>query len=83
MLLALEMTDAYRPTFGIVYRDCFNLICAVDQRMMNGEFVKVEDYQKALGHIRDYGVMNGLKAGSIRSVFMLAHMESGCTLSVS
>jgi hypothetical protein len=77
MLLAVEMADVYRPSFGIVYRDCLNLVYAVDQRMMNGEFPKDEDYHKALGHIRDYGVMNGLKADSIRSAFTLAHTLSG------
>jgi hypothetical protein len=71
------MTDVYKPTFGVVCKTCFNRVRDLDRRMVNGEFVGAKEYHRELAHIRDYGVMNGLKADMIRYLFEMAHDCSG------
>jgi hypothetical protein len=35
-----------------------------------------EEYQQALGRIRDYGIMNGLDARTINETFRIAHADA-------
>jgi hypothetical protein len=56
---------------------CYERVYALDRMKIEGRFADEESYQKALGRIRDYGVMRGLKAKDIRIVFSDAHAQSG------
>jgi hypothetical protein len=71
------MADVYKPAFGVVCKVCFNRVRDLDRRMVNGEFVDVEQYYRELARIRDYAVMKGLKADMIRYLFECAHERSG------
>jgi hypothetical protein len=54
---------------------CFMAVLKLDCSKRDG-LIFGEEYQKELAHIRDYGVMNGLTARDIKSVFGAAHAET-------
>jgi hypothetical protein len=65
------------PSVEVVRMRCYERVYAIDRMKIEGHFADEESYQKALGRIRDYGVMLGLTAKAIRSVFSSAHAQSG------
>jgi hypothetical protein len=71
------MTDGSTLSFGMLCKVCFNWVVALDRAMLNGEYIFAVEYHKELARVRDFGVMYGLKADSIRFLFECAHARSG------
>jgi hypothetical protein len=59
-----------------VRAQCYYDVVKLDFAKRNGNVFPGEDYDKALARIRDYGIMNGLKAVDIDRTFRYAHAEA-------
>jgi hypothetical protein len=71
------MADGSTLSLGMLCKVCFNWVVALDRAMLNGDYIFAVEYHKELAHVRDFGVMYGLKADMIRNVFEWAHDRSG------